>query len=91
MAKITVHVYGLIPGNFFDVNIQVEEPVSLSKLEKQLIALFEDKISPEYITSTGLINHEKVVPFAEGRTLQYDTTDLSHLNEIWFIVPLTGG
>ncbi len=92
MAKLLVHIYGLIPGDFKDVEMEFEGSISLERLELEIIDLYGQEIQPQYINGEGLMNHKYVISGDKlGKRVDYSNHDLSMLKEIWFIVPLAGG
>lgn len=91
MTEITVHAYGLVPSKFFDMQIYLNEPVSLKEIEKKLIEILGNKIPSEYITLDGLIDHTQVFPVVSGKRYDYDSPNVDQFKEIWFIMALAGG
>lgn len=91
MAKIKVRLYGLIPAKFVVKDIDMYKPFNLKKLEKEIISKYGDVIHKDYISDRGLLNHQLVrIGDSSGRRLDYED-DISGIEEIWFIVPISGG
>ncbi|MGB9791087.1 MAG: hypothetical protein ACPLTR_00735 [Thermacetogeniaceae bacterium] len=92
MPKIRVHFCGLIRGDFFDEEFEVEPEETLGDLEKKILAKYTKEISQEYRSAEGLLNHKLVrVGDAAGKRLDDIDTNISGLKEIWFVVPFAGG
>ena len=92
MAKLLLHIYGLIPADFKDVELEFEEPVNLRHLEEEIIKRYGQEIEERYISREGLLNHRFVISGDKyGKKIDYDLPDLTHIEEIWFVVPLAGG
>ncbi|HHV35759.1 MAG TPA: hypothetical protein GXX59_09365 [Syntrophomonadaceae bacterium] len=91
MVKFKVRLYGLIPDEFMIKELTLPEPFNLERLEKEIIKRFGDRIHTDYISDQGLLNHQLVrVGDPSGKRLDYGY-DISEIEEIWFIVPITGG
>ncbi len=92
MAKLLLHIYGLIPADFKDVELEFEGPVNLRLLEEEIIKLYGPDIEEQYISDEGLLNHRLVITGDKyGKKIDYDLQDLTPIEEIWFVVPLAGG
>jgi hypothetical protein len=92
MPKLLMHLYGIIPGEFGDIELETQAPLKLEELEKELIRRYGSKIPSIYISDNGLLNHQQVISGdMQGKRIDYDTQDISHVGEIWFVVPIAGG
>jgi hypothetical protein len=92
MAKLLLHIYGLIPADFIDVELEFEGPVNLRRLEEEIIKRYGNKIEEQYISEEGLLNHRFVITGDKyGKKIDYQLPDLTPIEEIWFAVPLAGG
>lgn len=91
MAKIKCHLYGLIPAKFIKEEIDIPDPVNLEKLECEIVKMFGQDIHEDYLNDRGLLNHQIVrAGDSAGNRLNYES-DISGIDEIWFIVPISGG
>jgi molybdopterin/thiamine biosynthesis adenylyltransferase len=65
MAKLLLHIYGLIPADFIDVELEFEGPVNLRRLEEEIIKRYGNKIEEQYISSDNALSllrgHQVVV------------------------------
>lgn len=92
MAKFLVHIYGLIPADFKDVELEFEGPVNLRRLEEEIVKLYEPQIEEQYLSDEGLLNHRFVITGDKyGKKIDYELPDLTPIEEIWFVIPLAGG
>jgi len=92
MAKLRVHLYGLIPGSFKDVEIETVGRISLEELERQIVSLYGEEIHKDFITYEGLLDHSLIVcGDKHGNRIDYACKDVGFLEEIWFVVLLSGG
>ena len=92
MPKLLVHLYGIIPGEFGDIELEIQAPFTLEELEKELIKRYGIKIPAVYISDKGLLNHQQVISGDMlGKRIDYDTPDISDIAELWFVVPMAGG
>ncbi|HHW40659.1 MAG TPA: MoaD/ThiS family protein [Syntrophomonadaceae bacterium] len=92
MSKIKVHFYGLIKGDFFVQEFEVDSLYTLGDLEKDIVRIYGNDINEDYKSNEGLLNHKLVrVGDVSGKRLDDLNTDISGLSEIWFVVPFAGG
>lgn len=92
MPKIKVHFCGLIRGDFFDEDFEIEPDETLGNLEKRIVAKYIEDISADYKSAGGLLNHKLVrIGDATGKKLDNPDMSIGDLNEIWFVVPFAGG
>lgn len=92
MPKIKAHFCGLIRGDFFDEEFDIEPDETLGDLEKRITTRYANEINKECKNKEGLLNHKLVrVGDASGKRLDDLNIDISELKEIWFVVPFAGG
>lgn len=92
MPKIKVHFCGLIRGDFFDEEFEIKPEETLGSLEKRITAKYNEEISSDYKSSEGYLNRKLVrIGDAAGKRLDDPNMNISHLKEIWFVVPIAGG
>ncbi len=90
-TSIRIHLYGVIPGKYFDLQMRLPEEFNLVDIESKVVRLYRRYISKQYITPDELLNHECIVAVdSKGRHLSA-TESLKGLKEIWFIIPIAGG
>jgi len=92
MPKVKVYLCGLLPEEFFFTReLELEEPVTLEGLEREIVKRWGEKISPEYLGAEGGLNHRLVrAGDAQGKRLEYGV-ELAEVEEVWFVVPFGGG
>jgi len=92
MHKLLVHIYGIIPGEFKEIELEVEKALTLEQLERELTRRFGSKIPELYKLDNGLLNHQQVISGdMQGKRIDYDMPDISQGGEIYFVVPIAGG
>lgn len=91
MPKITIYLYGLIPGKFVDTVYSLAEGSTLETVENLVLEQYGAEIPAQYKEDNQRLNHNLVIAGNDqGERLSY-TSDISKTQEIWFIVPLAGG
>ncbi len=92
MPKLTVHLYGPVPAKFMDLDLEFDGAFYLEMVERRLFEMYGDMIPKDYRTEDDLFNHQLVISGdAKGKRVGYDEKDISHLDAIWFVVPVGGG
>ncbi len=90
-TSIRIHLYGVIPGKYFDLQMRLPEEFTLADIECKIVKLYRKYISKLYITPDELLNHECIIAVdGKGRHLSA-TENLRGIKEIWFIIPIAGG
>ena len=92
MPRVMVRLYNVIPGRSIEDTLECQVPVTLERLEREIIKRHRAELPGEYLNEDGLFNHRLIISGdAKGNRLDYRHPDIDGGSEVWFMVPMVGG